>query len=192
MQRTYERYEQVFRVHIKPALGEMKLKALTRAHVRGLYREKLDAGLAGRSVRYIYVTLNKALKQAVADGLIPRNVAAPVKAPRPHRQEVRSLGCEQILALFETVRGERLEALYTAAVTTGLRQGELLGLKWEVDFEARTIEVRCSLSEPRSGRTFVSPKGGKGPHIRLAQSAVSALKEHRKRQLKEEMRLTEL
>ena len=65
-------------------------------------------------------------------------------------------------------------------------------MKWEVDLEARTIEVRRSLSEPRSGRTFVSPKGGKGRQIRLAQSAVSALKEHRKRQLEEKMRLTEL
>ena len=76
-QRTYERYEQIVRVHIKPALGRVKLSALTPAHVRALYREKLDAGLAPRTVRYIHVTLNKALKQAVADGTIPRNAAPP-------------------------------------------------------------------------------------------------------------------
>ena len=86
-QRTYERYEQVSRVHIKPAFGRVKLSALTPAHVRALYREKLDAGLAPRTVRYIHVTLNKALKQAVGNGLIPRNAVSSVKPPNPRRRK---------------------------------------------------------------------------------------------------------
>ena len=93
-QRTWERYEQIARVHIKPALGRIKLKALTPAHVRGLYREKLDAGLAPRTVQYVHVTLHKALKQAVADGLIPRNAAEAVKAPRPAKKEIQPLSNE--------------------------------------------------------------------------------------------------
>src|ERR687895_547172 len=72
-QRTWERYEQIARVHIKPALGRIKLKALTSTHARGLYREKLDSGLAPRTVGYVHTTLHKALKDAVADGLVPRN-----------------------------------------------------------------------------------------------------------------------
>ncbi len=192
-QRTYERYEQLFRVHIRPVLGRVKLTVLTPAHVRGLMREKLDAGLSGSSVRHVHVTLNKALKQAVDDGLIPRNVAASVKAPRPRGEEVRPLNREQVRVLFEATRGGRLEALYTLAVTAGLRQGELLGLKWEdVNLEARTLEVRRSLSDARSGRTFVPPKSGKGRQIRLARSALEALKSHRKRQLEERMRLAGL
>ena len=63
-QRTWERYEQIARVHIKPPLGRVKLKALTTAHVRGLYREKLDAGLTQRTVQYVHTTLRKALKDA--------------------------------------------------------------------------------------------------------------------------------
>jgi integrase len=70
---TFERYEQIVRVHIKPILGPLKLKNLTPAHVRGLYKEKLQS-LSPRTVQYIHVTLHKALKQAVSDGLIPRNV----------------------------------------------------------------------------------------------------------------------
>jgi integrase len=70
---TFERYEQITRLHLKPTLGRVKLKALTPAHVRSLYREKLEAGLSARTVRYIHTTLHKALKQAVMDGLIPRN-----------------------------------------------------------------------------------------------------------------------
>jgi len=72
---TYERYEQIVRIHLRPALGGVKLKNLTPAHVRGLYREKLQTGLSPRTVQYIHVTLHKALKQAVQDGLIPRNEA---------------------------------------------------------------------------------------------------------------------
>jgi integrase len=130
-QRTWERYEQIVRVHIKPSLGRIKLKALTPAHIRGLYREKLDAGLASRTVQYIHTTLHKALKDAVADGLIPRNVTEGVKAPRAKRKEVNALSPDQARAFLETASGERFEALYVLAVTAGLREGELLGLRWD-------------------------------------------------------------
>jgi integrase len=70
-QRTYERHESIVRVHLVPALGNVKLSTLTPAHVRSLYREKLDSGLAPRTVLHIHRTLSKALKQAADDGLIP-------------------------------------------------------------------------------------------------------------------------
>ena len=105
-QRTYERYESIVRVHLIAAIGKVKLKALTPEHVRGLYREKLDGGLAPRTVLHIHRALSKALKQATDDGLIPRNVAAPVKPPRPGRKEIRPLSREQVRVLFEA--GERI------------------------------------------------------------------------------------
>lgn len=79
--RTYERYEQLVRIHIAPALGGTTLKNLTPVHVRAVYRSKLDAGLSPRTVQYIHRTLSKALKQAADDGLVPRN-AAPRSSPR--------------------------------------------------------------------------------------------------------------
>jgi hypothetical protein len=75
-QRTYEGYVHIVERHIAPSLGRVKLKALTPAHVRGLYRERLDNGLSLRTVQYVHTTLNKALKAAVGDGLVPRNAAA--------------------------------------------------------------------------------------------------------------------
>jgi integrase len=174
--------------HIVPGLGRVKLKRLTPAHVRGLYREKLDAGLAPRTVQYTHTTLNKALKQAVADGLIPRNPAANVKAPRPRRSEVKPLSREQVNVLFEAATGHRLEALYVLAVTAGLREGELLALRWEdADLEASMLQVRRVLSEARSGRIFEAPKSGKGRSVRLTRKAIAALRVHRKRQLEERM-----
>jgi integrase len=193
-QRTCERYEQIARVHIKPALGHLKLKTLTTAHVRGLYREKLDSGLSPRTVRYVHVTLHKALKQAVADGLIPRNAAASVKAPRPREKEVRPLTQEQARSFLEAVRGDRFEALYVLAVHCGLREGELLGLKWDdLDLDAETLAVRRTLSQTREhGHVFELPKNGKGRQIKLTTGALKALRRHRKAQLEQRMRLTGL
>jgi integrase len=86
-QRTWERYEQLVRVHIKPALGRVKLKDLTATHARGLYREKLESGSSPRTVQYIHTTLRKALQDAMSDGLIPRNVAdgSRPRGPRGRR-----------------------------------------------------------------------------------------------------------
>jgi integrase len=101
-QNTYERYEQITRCHLKPALGRIKLKNLTPANVRALYRSKLDAGLSGRTVQYIHTTLHKALKQAVLDGLIPRNVTEAVKAPKPTAKETRALDLNEVRPFFWT------------------------------------------------------------------------------------------
>ena len=185
---TFERYEQNCRMHITPTLGRVKLKELTPAHLRGLYKEKLQ-DLSPRSVRYVHVTLHKALKQAVHDGLIPRNVTEAVKPPQIHREEMRPLTPEQAKTFLETIcaEGDRLEALYVMAITTGLRQGELLGLKWDdVDLEAGTLQVRRTLTTAKGGPELASPKTkGSRRSVKLSQRALSALRSHLKRQLVE-------
>ena len=170
-------YESIVRVHLSPALGRIRLKALTPDHVRGFYREKLDSGLAPRSVLHIHRTLSKALKQATDDGLIPRNAAASVKPPQARREEMRPLSRDQVRTFLDTVKGDRMEALYVLAVTAGLRQGELLAVKREdVDLEGTnpTLEVCRNLSETRGRRSFVTPKSSRGRHLRLSRRAVSA------------------
>jgi integrase len=192
-QRTWERYEQVARVHIGPRLGRIKLKNLTPTHVRALYREKLDSDLSPRTVNYIHVTLSKALKDAVSDGLIPRNAASAVKAPKPAKKEISPLSCDQARAFLEAARGDRFEAAYVLALHCGLREGEMLGLKWtDVDLEAGTLQVRRTLSEARTGYRFEPPKNGKGRSVRLTARAVEALRHHLERQLEEIERLGDL
>src|SRR5215211_5665151 len=129
-QRTWERYEQIVRVHIKPALGRVKLKNITPTHARALYREKLNTGLASRTVNYIHTTLSKALNDAVSDGLIPRNPISGVKAPRPVKKEIHPLSAEQAKVFLEAARDDRFEGAYVVALHCGLREGEILGLKW--------------------------------------------------------------
>jgi integrase len=187
-QTTWERYEQIARVHIKPALGKLKLKSLTPAHVRSLYREKLEAGLAPRTVQYIHTTLHKALKDAVSDGLVRRNVTEGIKPPRPQKKEVNALSADQAHAFLSAACRDRFEALYILAIHCGLREGELLGLQWDdVDLEARTLAVRRTLSETKIGHLFEAPKNGKGRNIKLTLGATNALKRHRKVQLEKRM-----
>jgi integrase len=149
-QSTYERYEHVVHSHTRPTLGRIKLKSLTPAHVRGFYRGKLDAGLAPATVHKMHVGLHKALDQAVADGLIPRNVTDALKIPRTDREEINPLTAEEANRLLEAASGDRLEALYVLAIHTGLRQGELLALKWEdVDLERSVLRVYAAPSPAR-------------------------------------------
>jgi integrase len=186
---TFERYEQIVRLHLKPALGRVKLKALTPAHVRGLYREKLEAGSSARTVRYIHTTLHKALKQAVMDGLIPRNATEAVKPPQPSREEMCPLTPEQAKLLLRAAHetGDRLEAIYVLAVNTGMRQGELLGLKWDdVDLEDGSLQVRRTLTITKDGPIFTSPKTtGSRRSVKLTGKAIVALRSHLERQLGE-------
>src|SRR5215212_7338042 len=186
---TFERYEQITRLHLKPALGRVRLKALTPAHVRGLYREKLEAGSSARTVRYIHTTLHKALKQAVLDGLIPRNATEAVKPPQPTREEMHPLTPEQAKLLLQVAHesGDRLDALYVLAIHTGLRQGELLGLKWDdVDLDEGSLQVRRTLTITKDGPVFTSPKtSGSRRSVKLTSNAIEVLKRHLERQLGE-------
>ena len=192
--RTLSNYQLQVRRHIVPALGRIKLKSLSPAHVQGLYRQKLDSGLSSSSVRYIHAVLHRALKQALRWGLVPRNVADAVDIPKLVREEVRALSPEEARQLLETARdaGDRFEAIYVLALSCGLRRGELLGLKWtDLDLSPKaTLRVARQLQRMRdgSGLKFTTPKSGKGRAIRLPRRAVEALKAHRARQAEEKLK----
>jgi integrase len=107
---TLENRERVVRVHVSPALGNIKLKALAPAHLQGFYRAKLDQGLAPSSVHTIHSMLHTALKRAVKLELVPRNAAAAADPPRPRPEEMRPLDAAQAKALLSAARGDLLEA----------------------------------------------------------------------------------
>jgi integrase len=193
-QSTYQGYEYAIRPHIGPALGRIKLKDLSPAHVRWFYRDCLDSGLAPATVHKLHVVLHKALNAAVADGLVPRNVTAELKLPRITREEIDPLDAEQARRLLETARGDRLEALYVLALNTGMRQGELLALKWDdVDLERSLVRVRRTLTRSDKGFVLGEPKTKRSRRtIRLTAGAVQTLRAHLSRQLEEIERMGSL
>ena len=123
------------------------------------------------------------------DGLIPRNATEAVKPPQPDREEMRPLTPEQAKLLLQVAHEapDRLEALYVLAIHTGLRQGELLGLKWDdVDLDDGSLQVRRILAITKNGSVFTSPKTtGSRRSVKLTQRAIEALRSHLERQLAE-------
>src|ERR687889_2680247 len=186
-QSTYQRDESLCRVHIAPGLGKKRLKTLSPAEVQRFYRAKLDSGLSSATVHKLHVLLHKALKQAERWGLVPRNVADNVDPPKVHKEEVRPLTDEQARKLLNMVQGDRLEALYVVAVQCGLRQGEILALRWEdVDLAAHTVQVRHTITRDGGKHTVGPAKTAKGRRtVKLTRYATEALQEHLERQLAE-------
>jgi integrase len=186
---TWLRYEQYARLHIVPFLGRVRLAALTPQHLQSLYAAKLEGGLSPTTVNHLHTALHTALEAAGRLGLVGRNVADLVDPPRKVSREMRVYTPEQARALLEAVSGAREEALYTLALFTGMREGELLGLGWEyVRLAEGYLTVQVALKNVNNRRWLGKPKTEAGRRkIVLAPSVIAALRAHRARQLQERL-----
>ena len=186
-QSTYDRDTNLVNNHIKPVLGSLKLKKLNSAHVQNFYRNRLDTGLSASTVRKIHDILRRGLAEAVDWHLTQRNVADVVKPPRPVPKEIVALSTDETRRLLDAAAEDRLEALYVLAVHTGMRQGEMLALRWQdVDIENAVLSVRRTLTRRGGKIAFGEPKTKKSRRsIRLTPQAVDALRAHLERQLRD-------
>lgn len=188
---TYVKYSKLIRLYIVPVLGNVKLQKLTPQQVNTLYRQKEKDGLSSKTVNSIHGLLHKALDNAVKWGYVSRNVCDSVSPPRIVKPEMKTLTMEQANRLLEVVRGHRIEMLLTLALTTGMRRGELLALRWsDVDLEKGTIQVRRTVDFiGKYGYVENEPKTTAGRRmIVLASFAVDMLKQHRIQQLELRMK----
>jgi integrase len=186
--RTYHNYHSQVRNHILPALGKKKLKTLKLDDLENLYRSISNSGLSSATIRYVHSVLRRALNHAMVRGLVLRNVAEGASLPRLDRKEREILTPEEVKRFLKAASGDPLEALYVIAVTCGLRQGELLGLRWEdVDLEAGTLKVRRQLQRSRDGSGMISipTKNKKDRVVRLCNDAIKSLKAHKERQVEQ-------
>jgi integrase len=149
----------------------------------------MAAGLSPRTVLHLRAVLRRALNQACRWGLLARNVATFVQPPRVPHHEVQPLSVDEAGALLRHISGDRLEALYVLAMATGMRQGELLGLRWDdVDLSARSLAVRTALHRRGGSPALVEPKSARGHRtIPLPDIAVSALRAHKVRQAEDRL-----
>jgi integrase len=189
---TWASYRMAVERHIVPALGGVLLQGLTPAHLTAFYRALLDdgrrdgrGGLAPKSVRNIHGVLHAALRDAVRWGYLPRNVAAGADLPKRMTPEMHVWSPEQLRAFLDQVWDDPLYAAWLLLATTGMRRGEVAGLRW-VD-----IDVDAGRVSPRRPRVVVDyevvvsePKTAKGRRsLALDPATVAALREHRTRQL---------
>lgn len=188
--RTHAHYGELIRLYVLPTLGKVALAKLTAAQLEALYTALLKRGLSPTTVHHIHAVVRTALGRAERQEIIPRNVAALAAAPRMRRIEMPVLTADEARRLLDVARGERLEALYVLALSTGMRQGELLGLRWrEVDLDRATARVTATLQNTGTRRELAAPKTHRSKRqIALTLSAVSVLRAHRARQAEERLR----
>lgn len=181
---TWRRYEQCVRLHINPQVGHVKLARLTPQQIQHVYARCLAEGLSTTTTRHVHAVLHRALESAVRLGLVARNVADMVDAPRKQRVEIHPLTREESRQLLATAEGDRLETLFVLALATGMRQGELLALRWrDIDLERGRLSVMATLKR-REGRAVWAQTKTKQSRrqISLAPPVVEALRQHRHRQ----------
>ncbi|MDP9350934.1 MAG: site-specific integrase [Chloroflexota bacterium] len=188
--RTHESYRQLARLYLLPAIGSVKLTELQPEHLEDIYRGMQARGLSASTVHRAHAVIRSMLKLASQRRLVPRNVATLVQLPRSRKQELLTLDEEQVRRLLEAACGTRQEALITLAVMTGLRQGELLALRWmDVDLEAESLHVRFQLDHRGQ---FAQPKTRAARRtLSLSTPVVEVLRAHRIRQLEDRMRAGE-
>jgi integrase len=190
---SFRIYCDLTRIHLIPALGKTPLARLTAQQVQEFYSQKIRAGLSTTTVHHLHGVLHRALKDAFRLGLVQRNVTEMVKAPRRAQIEMQVLSEEQAQCFLKGTTTDRFHALYVLALTTGMRQGELLALRWrDVDLDHRRLRVRTTLQRQVRGGAYAiaEPKTACSRRtIALSQAAVAALREHRIRQAEERLLL---
>lgn len=183
---TLQTYEIAVRRQLIPAIGDVPLRALRPSHVEALMRS-LDRTMSPKGARNVLGVLARALTVAERQGMIARNPARLVDPPRVERAEIAAMRPEDVRRILSAVAGDRLEALYVLALATGLRQAELLGLRWEDwDRDSGTIRVAYTLERIDGQYQLVEPKTRRSRRtIALPAFATEALGRHRTAQLAE-------
>jgi integrase len=157
--KIYRFYEQIVRVHLKPGLGRHRLGSLGPQHVQAFLNRQASAHLSPQTVRHHRDVLRCALEQAVKWRLVERNVAKLADPPRLARVPVQPLSAEQARLLIEHCRDDRLGPLFQVAIATGMRQGELFGLRWDdIDWDRHCLAVQRALQRVDGRPTFVDLK----------------------------------
>ncbi|MEJ7569018.1 MAG: tyrosine-type recombinase/integrase [Gaiellaceae bacterium] len=195
-------YRLMIEKQIIPRLGSVPMQRLAPVDLNGMYAELLssghrqrEGGLSPRTVRYIHTILRKALSDAVRWGIVTRNVADSADPPSTRAAEVsarksRTFWNEQQVERFlGEAKQHRLHAAFHLATTTGMRRGEVLGLRWrDLDLDGQRLRVEQTLIAPRYQMQFSEPKTDQSRRsIDLDPETVTVLREHRKRQLEDRL-----
>jgi integrase len=194
--KTFERYSELLRRHVKPHLGQVRIQRLRPVMLADLYAKLIrETGLAARTVGHVHRVTHRALGHAAQWGVITQNPADNVSPPPVQSAEVQILRSDDVQAILEKLRERRGRLLYTVALTmlaSGLRRGELVALRWQdLDMDGGKLTVEQSLEQTRQhGLRFKSPKTRHGRRtISLPAAAVTELRAHRKAQLEMRLRL---
>jgi integrase len=205
--KTLEEYRKTIDGHIVPSLGRIPLAKLKPLHIQGYYADRLTRGrkprsakptpppkpgqpaapkvapppgLSAQTVRHHHTLLHKALQDAVRWELIASNPCDAATPPRVVRQEMQILSKEEIINLLNETRTSSYHILVVLAVSTGMRRGEILALRWDdIDLDGGSITVGRSLQQTRSGLMVKGTKTGKTRVVSISGKTIAELRFHR-------------
>ena len=198
---TFRSYEQHVRTYIGPRIGHIRLQALDGGIINGLYADLLASGrvtkpgtLSASTVRRIHSTLHRSLRDAVKWGRLTRNPTDQADPPRPGMggsTEMKTWTAQELARFLAHVRDDRLYAMWVLAATTGMRRGEVLGLKWDdIDLATRRLSVRRTLISLGGEVHQSEPKTKRGKRqLALDTTTTAALKEWRRTQAQDKLAL---
>ena len=178
--KTIEGYEHLIKRHINPEIGRIKLTQLRPEHLQSFYSRKVQSGLSKRTVQFMHSIIHKTLKQALKWGVVNRNVAALVEAPKPTKRPPTIWNPEQVVMFLQATKNHRFGLVFLLALTLGLREGEVLGIHREnVSTQDGTIKVLHQVQSLRGGMVITEPKTESSKRlITVPQIAMPALKAH--------------
>ena len=189
---TFDSYRRAIETYVIAPLGALKLQELSPMHLNHLYADLRERGgyfrygaragerrpLSPKTVRNLHVILSKALNDAVDDGLVVTNVAQRAKPPRQRGRgaDIQAWAAEELSHFLDHVRDDRYYFAWHVSAHTGLRRGELLGLRWQdVDFAARRLSVRQAIVPVGGVPTLTTPKSHEARVVDLDQSTLEVL-----------------
>lgn len=188
---TFHSYKRNMEIHVLPVIGSRPLQQLTPLMLNAMYARLQAEGtghgpLSAKTVRYIHATIHKVLEDAVDAGFLARNIADRAKPPRPSRRSTRQVGSwepSELARFLASVRGSRLEAVWRLAAMTGMRRGEILGLRWaDVDLEAGRLSVCNAVVAVAYEVIESTPKSHNARVIDLDDETVELVRAHRQQQ----------
>ncbi|MEN6314409.1 MAG: site-specific integrase [Clostridiaceae bacterium] len=208
---TWLIYESLIKNHINPEIGGIRLLNLQASHIQKLYNDKLyggrsdkrknketgeleqkEGGLSPKTIRHIHQVIKGSLDQAVKERYLQVNPAAAVKLPKLIKKEMKTLNIEQVKKFLETASTnkyyKRYYAAYLLELYTGLRRGELLGLRWkDIDFKNYTVKVVQQLVKVGSSHILreLKTESSQNRVIAITDDVIQALKEHKKNKAEE-------
>jgi len=176
-------YERVFKNHISPCLGSLSLQALKPFHIQKFVKELKDKGLETSTIKRNFNIINACLNSAVSMDIIKDNVAKKVDTPKVSYKELNIWTTEQSIEFLSLNQHHELFPLFALAINTGMRQGELLGLRWkDINFDEQTLMIRQTLEHDGKNIKAGAKTTSSIRTIGLPTSVIPILIEHKRQQ----------
>ena len=189
---AWTNYREVLKSYVLPYIGSVRLADLSPMDIKRWHGELLDHGrrdgtpLAVNSVKLAHRVLHRALADGVRWNVVPTNPASSVRVPKGEHKEMSVWTAEEARRFLDSLEQDRLRGLWALALHTGMRRGELAGLRWsDIDLDGATLTVSQQRTTAGSKTVTMAPKARSQRQLLLADPTVSSLREHLDRQTSE-------